>query len=147
MAIEQQAKADALVRNNLSPGVVDPAGNAAPGGLSTSSTIAVLEDGKILSATLADVGAVIGGGGGGGAYTAGTIDFGTCGFDASVEINDGTVDVTSSIVIVPKDDDGEAQWDGIVYSAETFGGRFIVRAVAVPGPVRGTRSFLYQVVN
>lgn len=145
MAIQQAQKTTSLVRSNLSPGVVDPAGNTS-GTLSGSSTIAVLDGGKILSATLDDIGAVIGGGGGG-TYTAGSVDFGASGWSATNEILDGTVDNTKAILIVPKDADGEAAWDGIVYSCKTFAGRFTVNAVAVPGPVSGVRSFLYTVVG
>jgi hypothetical protein len=145
VAIQQAQKTTSLVRDNLSPGVVDPAGNNA-GSLSGSSTIAVLNDGKILAATLTDIGAVIGGGGGG-TYTAGSVDFGASGWSATTEILDGTVDNTKSILIVPKDTGGEAAWDGIVYSCEAFSGRFNVHAVAVPGPVSGVRSFLYTVVG
>lgn len=143
MAIQQAQKTTSLVRSNLSPGVVDPAGNAS-GSLSGSSTIAVLDGGKILSATLDDIGGVIGGGG---TYTAGSVDFGASGWSATTEILDGRVESTKSILIVPKDTDGEAAWDGIVYSCETFSGRFNVHAVAVPGPVSGVRSFLYNVVG
>lgn len=63
VAIQQAQKTASLVRDNLAPGVTDPAGNVS-GSLSGSSTIAMLDGGKILSATLDDISGVIGGGGG-----------------------------------------------------------------------------------
>lgn len=62
MAIQQAQRNASLVRDNLAPGVTDPAGNVS-GSLSGSSAIAVLDGGKILSATLDDIGGVIGSGG------------------------------------------------------------------------------------
>ncbi len=132
-------------RRDIVPAVVNPAGNNASG-LSSSTYVALIEGGELKAATVSSLGGLLGGGGGG-TYTAGSVDFGVSGWSATTEILDGTVESTRSILIVPKDTGGEAAWDGIVYSCQTFSGRFNVHAVAVPGPVSGVRSFLYTVVG
>lgn len=50
----------------VADGVLSPSGNAADLPLDGSTMLAVLQGGKLLSATVDDVGDVIGGGGGGG---------------------------------------------------------------------------------
>ncbi len=60
-----QARRNAAMTAAISDTVLSPAGNAAGLPVDGSTMLAVLQDGKLLSVTVDDVGAVIGGGGGG----------------------------------------------------------------------------------
>ncbi len=62
----QQAQRNASLASALVDSVLSPSGNAAELPLDGSTMLAVLQGGKLLSATVDDVGDVIGGGGGGG---------------------------------------------------------------------------------
>ena len=68
-AIAQAQKAVALLPV-LADGVLSPSGNAALLPLTGDTMLAVLQGGKLLSATVDDVGNVIGSGGGGGGISA-----------------------------------------------------------------------------
>lgn len=126
----------------LVDGVANPGGNLA-GSLSTSSTLAVIEGGAIKSATIADVGALLGGGLP--ATSAGSVDFGTGAYSASTTFADATVTPTSHVAIMVRREDDEGEWDALTFQYFCEAGSLTVRCIANPGPVAGIRDFRYVV--
>jgi hypothetical protein len=153
VAIQQAQKTASLVRDNLSPGVVDPAGNTS-GTLSGSSTVAVLDGGKILSATLDDIGAVIGGGGGGGGVYWLEVDLGsTPSTGGSFEVTLLTPATVGSMVIVSElprtltngDAGDRASADPVTYAGIVTETEKAVVYWSCPWLVMGLRAIAYEV--
>jgi hypothetical protein len=154
VAIQQAQKTASLVRDNLSPGVVDPAGNTS-GTLSGSSTVAVLDGGKILSATLTEIGAVIGGGGGGGGGVYWLeVDLGsTPSTGGSFEITILTPATVGSMVVVSElprtlsnsDAGDRASADPVTYAGIVTETEKAVVYWSCPWLVMGLRAIAYEV--
>lgn len=82
------------------------------------------------------------------------VDFGSASaFSKSWTITDAAVTGTSKILVSASGapatggsaDDGE--WDAITYTAQAGSGSFVLRAIALPGPVRGRRKLNYLVTG
>lgn len=96
--------------------------------------------------------AASGGGGGSAAWTAVEVDFGTTPvYDATFTVVDAAVSATTEVAVVQSGvaatgrAAGDSLWDGITYAAVPGAGQFTLYAAALPGPVVGPRTILYQV--
>lgn len=85
-------------------------------------------------------------------WTAVEVDFGTTPTPgASFTITDAGVSPTSDVAVAMSSKvatgrvGNDAEWDGFNLSALAGSGSFVLTALAVPGPVVGSRTFLYQI--
>ena len=88
----------------------------------------------------------------GASFAESEIDFGSSpSYEASSTVTNSLV-TSSSIIVIGQSGNAatggkvdDPLWDTIAYSAEPGTGQFTVRAVAIPGPVKGKRKFAYAV--
>jgi hypothetical protein len=90
--------------------------------------------------------------GGSSTWTEAEIDFGTSPERIKTfTVTDAAVSGTSKVMVVPSGTvatsrvGNDAEWDSIIYTALAGTGNFTLTAMAVPGPVKGARTFFYQV--
>lgn len=138
----------------LSAGVSNPAGNVS-GTLSGTSTVAVIERGRLVSATLDDIGGVIGGGGGGSTWLWQEVNFGSVPAQAGrfvVTFSGATVGQLAQVVEYPVTlSNGElgdrCEMDSVDLVGHVLGSDQITVHWRSSGPVAGLRAVAFTAVN
>ena len=85
-------------------------------------------------------------------WTAVEIDFGETGVKwANIVVTDAACLTTSQVMVLPSNRTAtgrvgnDMEWDQLILSATPGSGSFIVTALAIPGPIQGKRTVLYQI--
>jgi hypothetical protein len=140
-------------RQSIVPAVVNPAGNNASS-LSSSTYVALIENGELKAATVSSLGGVLGGGGGGGGVYWLEVDLGsTPSTGGSFEITLLTTATVGSMVIVSElprtlsnsDAGDRASADPVTYAGIVTETEKAVVYWSCPWLVMGLRAIAYEV--